>query len=73
MKNVKEWIKESRDKVSAHNKSARSSKNSPSDRQIGIEQSENTKWAQHTSVSVNTISRVVIGLVCILSKMRNIE
>ena len=43
MKNVKEWIKESRDRVSAYNKSARSSKNSPSDRQIAMNTAENTK------------------------------
>ena len=43
MKNVKEWIKESRDRVSAYNKSARSSKNSPSDRQIAMNNAENTK------------------------------
>ena len=42
MKNVKEWIKESRDRVSAYNKSARSSKNSPSDRQIAMNTAENT-------------------------------
>ena len=70
MKNVKEWIKESRDRVSAYNKSARSSKNSPSDRQIAMNNAENTKAY---IVSVNTTSRAVIGLVCILAKMRNIE
>ena len=43
MKNVKEWIKESREKVSAYNKSARSSKNSPSDRQIASNLADNKR------------------------------
>ena len=42
-KNVKEWIKESKDLVSQYNKQARSAKNSPSDRQIALNNAENTK------------------------------
>ena len=42
-KNVKEWIKESKDLVSQYNKQARSAKNSPSDRQIASNLADNKR------------------------------
>ena len=67
-KNVKEWIKESKDLVSQYNKQARSAKNSPSvDRLHLILQIIN----EHTFVCANIISRQVIGLQCFLERMKN--
>ena len=42
-KNIKEWIKESKDLVSQYNKQARSAKNSPSDRQIASNLADNKR------------------------------
>ena len=42
-KNVKEWIKESKDLVSQYNKQARSAKNSPQDRQIASNLADNKR------------------------------
>ena len=42
-KNVKEWIKESKDLVSQYNKQARSAKNSPQDRQSASNLADNKR------------------------------
>ena len=48
-KNVKEWIKESKDLVSQYNKQ-RSAKNSPSDRQIASNLADNKTINIHSYV-----------------------
>ena len=69
-KNVKEWIKETKDQISALNKQARGRNVLPQDRQKASNLADSKK---HMFDTVNIISKQVIGSECFLENMRNIE